>query len=180
MPEGVQVVALLQDHSTSSISGGINFDSGRTGWASDSQNGFGSEGSFERLESGLLCRAPYKEHIILGEVMKRPADLGEIFDEASVEIGKPNETPDFFEFCRWGPIADGFHFDWVHGNFAGTDDQSKVVNMGLLELALLGTEVQIVFFEMSKDFVDDLPVFLESGTPNENVIQIGCNFSFGN
>jgi hypothetical protein len=88
-----------------------------------------------------LSRAPYKKHILLGEVVKWLAYLGEIFNKVSVEIGKPNETPDFFEFCGWRPILNGFHFDWVHGNFARADDQFKIVDMGLLEFALLGLEV---------------------------------------
>jgi hypothetical protein len=52
--------------------------------------------------------------------------------------------------------------------------------MGLLELALLRSEVEIVFFEMSKNFVDDLLMFLESSAPNENVIEIDCDFAFSN
>jgi hypothetical protein len=127
-----------------------------------------------------LSGAPYKGYILLSEVVKRPAYLGEVLDKASVEIGKPDETSDFFEFCGWCPISDGLYLDWVHGNFAGADDQSEVVNMGLLELALLGSEVKIVFFEAPKNFVDDLPMFLKSSAPNEDVIQIDCDFAFSN
>jgi hypothetical protein len=88
-----------------------------------------------------LSRAPYKGHIFFGEVMKRLAYLGKVLNKASVEIGKPNETSDFFEFCGWCPISDGLYLDWVHGNFAGADDQSEIVNMGLLKLALFRLEV---------------------------------------
>jgi hypothetical protein len=73
--------------------------------------------------------------------VKRPAYLGEVFNKASVEIGKPNKTPDFFEFCGWCPILDGLYLDRVYENFAGADDQSKIVDVGLLELALLGSEI---------------------------------------
>jgi hypothetical protein len=127
-----------------------------------------------------LSGAPYKGHILLGKVVKRPAYLGEVFDKSLVEIGKPDETPDFFKFRGWGPISDGLYLDRVHGNFAGADDQSEVVDMGLLKFALLGSEVQIVFFETSKNFVDNFPVFLESSAPNEDVIQIDCNLVFSN
>jgi hypothetical protein len=112
--------------------------------------------------------------------VKRPAYLEEVLDKVSIEIGKLNETSDFFEFCGWCPISDGLYFDRVHGNFAGTDDQSEVVNMGLLEFTFLGSEVKIVFFEVLKNFVNDLPMFSESGAPNEDVIQIDCNFPFSN
>jgi hypothetical protein len=88
-----------------------------------------------------LDGAPYEGHILLGKVVERPAYLGEVLDKVSVEIGEPDETPNFFEFRRWCPISDGLYLDRVHGNFAGADDQSEVVDMGLLELALLGSEV---------------------------------------
>jgi hypothetical protein len=88
-----------------------------------------------------LSEAPYKGHIFLGEVVKRPAYLGEVLDKASIEIGKPNKAPDFFELCGWCPILDGLYLDRIHGSFAGADDQSEIVNMGLLELALLGSEI---------------------------------------
>jgi hypothetical protein len=127
-----------------------------------------------------LGGAPYKGHILLGEVVKRPVYFGEVFDKPSIEIGKPNETSDFFEFCGWCPISDGLYLDRVHGNFAGADDQSEVIDMGLLELALLGSEVKIVFFKTPKNFVDDLPMFLESSAPNEDVVQIDCYFIFSN
>jgi hypothetical protein len=70
--------------------------------ASDGQNRLGSEGGFECFKSDLLSRAPYKGHIFLGEVVKRPAYLGEVLNKASIEIGKPNETSDFLEFRGWG------------------------------------------------------------------------------
>jgi hypothetical protein len=149
-------------------------------WAPDSQNEFGSEGGFERIESGLLSGAPYKRHILLSEVVKQPAYLGEVFDKASVEVDKPDETSDFFEFCGWGPIFDGLYIDWVHENFAGTDDQSEIVNMGLLKFALLGSEIEIVFFKMAKNLVDDLLMFVKSSAPNKDVIEIDCNFDFSN
>jgi hypothetical protein len=73
--------------------------------------------------------------------VKRLAYLGEIYDKVSVEVGEPDKTSDFFEFRGWRPIFDGFHFDWIYGNFAEADDQSEIVNMGLLKLTLLGSKV---------------------------------------
>jgi hypothetical protein len=112
--------------------------------------------------------------------MKQPVYLEEVLDKVSVEIGESDETPNFFEFHGWYPISDGLYFDWVHGNFAGADDQSKVVDMGLLEFALFGSEVKIVFFEALKNFVDNLSMFVESSAPNKDVVQIDCYFFFSN
>jgi hypothetical protein len=58
-----------------------------------------------------LSRTPYKGHILLGEVVKRSAYLGKVLDKASVEIGKPDETSDFFEFRGWCPISNGLYLD---------------------------------------------------------------------
>jgi hypothetical protein len=127
-----------------------------------------------------LGGAPYKGHILLDEVVKRLAYFGEVLDKALIEVGKPNETSDFFEFRGWNPILDSFYFDWIHRNFAGADNQSEIVNGGLLEFTLLGLEVEIVFFEMAKNFMNDFPIFIESGTLNEDVIEIDCNFAFSN
>jgi hypothetical protein len=149
-------------------------------WAPDGQNGFGNEDGFEYFESSLLSGAPYKGHILFGEIVKQLAYLGEVFDKAPIEIGKSNETSDFFEFRRQGPIFDSLYFDWVHGNFTGANNQSEIVNVGLLEFALLESEVEIVFLKMAKNFVDNLLMFIESSAPNEDVIEIDCNFAFGN
>jgi hypothetical protein len=180
MPEGVYIIAFLQDYLTSSVSWGIDFNSGRTIWAPNGQNRFGDKGSLECLKSGLLSSTPYKGHIFLGKVVKWPAYLEEVLDKVLVEIGKPNETPEFFEFHWRGPILDSFYFDWIHGNFTGADDQPEIVDMELLKFALFELEVEIVFFEMAKNFVNNLPIFIEDSALDENVIEIDCDLSFGN
>jgi hypothetical protein len=89
----------------------IDFNPGGMIWAPNGQNRFQNKGSFEHLKSGLLSRTLYKVYIFLNEVMKWLAYLGEIFDKVLIEIGTPNETPEFFELCGWCPIFDGFYFD---------------------------------------------------------------------
>jgi hypothetical protein len=37
-----------------------------------------------------------------------------------------------------------------------------------------------VFFEASKNFMNNLLMFIKSGTPNEDIIKIDCNFAFSN
>jgi hypothetical protein len=127
-----------------------------------------------------LSGALYKGYILLDKVMKRPAYLGKVLDKMSVEIGKPNETSNFFEFCGWCPISDSLYLDQVHRDFARADDQSEVVDMGLLEFTFLGSKVKIVFFKTPKNFMDNLLMFIESSAPNEDVIQIDCDFAFSN
>jgi hypothetical protein len=72
------------------------------------------------------------------------------------------------------------YLDWIHGNFARADDQSEVVDVGLLEFALLRSEIKIVFFETPKNFMDDLLMFIESSASNKNIVEIDCDFAFSN
>jgi hypothetical protein len=73
----------------------------------------------------LLGEASDKWNIFLGKIVERAAYLGEVFDEASIEVGKPNEALYFFEVLGNGPINDGFNLDWVHRDFTMTDDQPR-------------------------------------------------------
>jgi hypothetical protein len=88
------------------------------------------------IKSLLLGGTPDKRNVFLGEIVKRTADLGEVFNEALVEVSEANKTSDFFEIFRDGPINDGFDFDWVHGDSAMTDNQTKIIYLGLFKLAL--------------------------------------------
>jgi hypothetical protein len=63
------------------------------------------------IESLLLGRAPDKWNIFLRKIIEGAADLGEIFDEASIEVGKANEALYFFEAFGDGPINDSFNLD---------------------------------------------------------------------
>jgi hypothetical protein len=62
-----------------------------------------------------------KWNIFLGKIVKRTANLGEVFDEASIEVSKANEALYFFKAFRNGPINNSFNLDWVHRDFAMTD-----------------------------------------------------------
>jgi hypothetical protein len=83
-----------------------------------------------------LGRAPDKRNVFLGKIVERLANLGEVFDEALVEVSKADKASYFFEVFGDRPIHDGFDFDWVHRDFAMTDDQTKIIYLGLFKLAL--------------------------------------------
>ena len=44
------------------------------------------------IEGVLLSVSPDEWDVFLGEVMQGSADLGEVLDEVSAEIGEPNEA----------------------------------------------------------------------------------------
>jgi hypothetical protein len=54
--------------------------------------------------------------------MEETANLGKVLDEASIEVSKANEASYFFEAFGNRPIYDGFNLDWIHRNFAITDN----------------------------------------------------------
>jgi hypothetical protein len=70
----------------------------------------------------LLRRAPNKWNVFLEKIVKGAADLGEVFDEVSIEVSKANEALYFFEAFGNRPVNDGFNLDWVHRDFAVTDN----------------------------------------------------------
>jgi hypothetical protein len=59
----------------------------------------------------LLRGAPDKRNVFFGKIVEETADLGEVFDEALIEVSKANEASYFFEAFENGPINDGFNLD---------------------------------------------------------------------
>jgi hypothetical protein len=132
----VSVFTLLVDDATCGEPGSVNFYPSESLRCLNSQDWFGGEGSLKLVKGLLLGGAPDKWNILLGKIMKRAANLREVFDEASIEVSKANEALYFFEAFRNGPINDSFNLNWVHRDFVITDHQTKIVYLGLFKLAL--------------------------------------------
>jgi hypothetical protein len=88
----------------------------------NSQDWFGGEGSLELVKSLLSERALDKQNVLLEKIVKWVADLGEVLDEALIEVGEANEALYFLEIFRDGPIDDSFNLDWVYKDSAMTDN----------------------------------------------------------
>jgi hypothetical protein len=86
-----------------------------------------------------LGGAPDKWNVFLGKIVVGTANFREVFDETSVEVSKADEALYFFEAFRNGPINGSFNLDWVHRDFAMTDNQTKIIYLGLFKLALFRT-----------------------------------------
>jgi hypothetical protein len=63
-----------------------------------------------------------KWNIFLEKIVKKMTNLGEVFNKALVEVSKANKASYFFEAFGNRPINNGFNFDWVHRDFAMTDN----------------------------------------------------------
>jgi len=58
------------------------------------------------------------------------------------------------------------------------DDHSEVLNRGFLELAFVGTEVELVLLEKFQNSAGDLPVLFKGLREDEDVIQIDHDCAF--
>jgi hypothetical protein len=118
----VSVFIFLIDDATCGESGSIDFYPGESLRCPNSQDWFSGKGSLELIKSLLLGGALDKQNIFLGKIMKRLANLGEVFNEALIEVGKANKALHFFKAFRDGPINDSFNLNWVHRDFPMADD----------------------------------------------------------
>ena len=64
--------------------------------------------------------------------------------EAPIEIGKSNERLDLLLHLGDWPVSNSGYLDWVHLHVVMQDDDAEVFNLGLLELALVRSEEQLV------------------------------------
>jgi hypothetical protein len=118
----VGVFALLVDDAACGGSESVNFYLGKSLRYPNSQDWFSGKGSLELIKSLLLERAPDKWNVFLGKIVKRMANLGEVFNKALVEVSKANEASHFFEAFKNRPINNGFNLDCIHRDFAMTDN----------------------------------------------------------
>jgi hypothetical protein len=102
--------------------------------------------------------------------MEWVGDLGEVLDEAAVEVGKPDESSDVTERLGDRPVADSFNLGGVHADLSLMDNQAQVLDLGLLELAFLGSEVEIVLLQVGKDLVDDGAVLFQGRCEDEDFV----------
>jgi hypothetical protein len=131
----VGVFTLLVDNTACGKSRSIDFYLSKLLRCPNSQDWFGGEGSLELVEGLLLRGASNKQNVFLGKIVKKTANLREVLDEASIEVSKANEALYFLEAFENRPINNSFNLDWIHRDFAMTDNQTKIVYLGLFKLA---------------------------------------------
>src|SRR5690606_1432119 len=134
VPEAV--ILLLEKGSSSGKAGGVDFNASGAVRIPERQNGGGREGIAEGVKGLLLRIVPLPGDVLLGEVVERSGDGGEVLDETAVKVGEPEETTNGAEVAGDWPVADGFDLGGVHADFALTDDQPEVFDLLTFELAL--------------------------------------------
>ena len=76
----------------------------------------------------------------MSEVKEGSSYGREILDKVTVEINKAYESLHVSLVLWGGPITDSSNFNRVYFDLVLRDDQSKVLNLLLMELTLLWTE----------------------------------------
>ena len=127
---------------------------------------------FKDVKSRGMFFVPREGEILLSEGEERVSDFGVVLDEMTIEIAEAKEALGFFEVTWDRPICDCLYFGRVHFDLAMGDDDTEVLDRGLVEKTFLGFEVQIKFEEMVEDFMGE---FVECGKivmKKEDVIEV--------
>jgi hypothetical protein len=61
-----------------------------------------------------------------------------------------------------------------------TNNQTKIIYLGLFKLALFRTQIKIMHLKVVEDFINNLTMFFESAAPDENIIKINSNLASSN
>lgn len=96
-----------------------------------------------------------------------------------VEVGEVKESPNILKIVGFWPVGNGGGFTMVHAYAAGLNDHAEVLNAVTVELAFLGLQIQIVFFETLQNFVCRLSMSCLISAVYQDIIHInGHLFSY--
>ena len=94
------------------------------------------------------------------------------FDEPAIEISEPDEGLDFLFVRRGWPFCYTGDFDGIHLNLVVRDDHAEVLDMGPFKLALLVSEIEVVFVLAIQDDSSDWAMFFEAVCEDEDVVEV--------
>ena len=104
--------------------------------------------------------------------------VGEVLNEALVEVCEPDEGLDFAFISGSRPLCDSGHLYWVHSDFSFRDNESKVLDFHSFKLTLLWLEVELVPLKPFYHLPDYPPVLCQGFGEDQDVIQIHTNHPF--
>src|SRR6266571_3054090 len=79
---------------------------------------------FQRFKRLLSCGSPFPGYVLLCQLIEGFRYVRESLDEASVEIDKACESPEFREVLRGFPSVYSCHLDWVHPYFSVSNNET--------------------------------------------------------
>jgi hypothetical protein len=86
--------------------------------------------------------------------------MREVGDEPAVEIGEAHEGLHLLG-CGHQPLCDSHDLDRVHLNTVVGDDDAEVLDTHLLKLALVMSQVELVFTHAFHDYPADAAMFFQ-------------------
>lgn len=92
-----------------------------------------------------------------------------------VEVGKAMEVLDILDSDSGVPVEDGVDFLPIHRDSFGRENESKELNCGLVEFALLEFGVQSMFAKLGQDKVDVFRVFRRVLGVHKDVVKLRNN-----
>ncbi|KDQ26546.1 hypothetical protein PLEOSDRAFT_1042866 [Pleurotus ostreatus PC15] len=145
MPFTIIRIQLRQD-CTRSIVRRVRFNSVRPILLRKDKNRFRSDQLFDPKKCGLSRVVPLP-FLCASEVKERPGDMRVALDEAAVEVDEPKEGLEFSPSPRGRPVRNSGDLHGVHLDLTLGDDDSKILHLGLLEIALVRSEEELVPLE---------------------------------
>lgn len=111
--------------------------------------------------------------VLFGQIVEALGVLGEVADEASVEVGEAEECLELAS-RGWGlPVGDSFYLFGVHLDAAGGDDEPQVFGSCHAELALGEINLEAGFCQALEHFSHVGGVLLDVAGVDENVVKVG-------
>ncbi|KAF9801238.1 hypothetical protein IEO21_10174 [Rhodonia placenta] len=98
-------------------------------------------------------------------------DLGKVFNEVAVEVGKPPELLNILFVLGYWPLINSFQLRGIHRYLIATEHISDVVDLGDVPFTLLRLQEQIIILKAAKDLARDFIMLLLIGGEDEYVIQ---------
>ncbi|KAG6805826.1 hypothetical protein H0H93_003996 [Arthromyces matolae] len=94
---------------------------------------------------------PRPTGVLGGEVKERACNMGEVTDETPVEVDKAQERLNLLLISWRGPLLHSSHLNRVHLSGIMGDNEPKVFDTGLLKLALLWLQEQLMLAKVLQD-----------------------------
>ena len=118
-----------------------------------SQNWGRAERVFEGGEGFFRLRGPFELDFFAREVCEDCGNLAVVLDEASVEIGEPEEYLDVVGGLWAFPTQDYLHLIGIHVYAFRGDHETEEGDLRFVELTLLGLDILLesCFLESLKD-----------------------------
>ena len=82
--------------------------------------------------------------VVLGKVKEGACMMGEVSDEPTVEVGKPEEGLQLLLGGRNWPLRYSSDFGWVHLDRVMGNDHSEVLHPGLLKFTLVQLQIELI------------------------------------